>query len=190
MLTRLAMVTTAISLILAGCGGGGSGGGGPTSPTAAVSVAGSYAGTGSLFGLNGDTCDGPLVGFPSPNVEVEIRQTGNILNMDVSVAIQSLPGFAPVVCSYDGTLTGTDFSSTFRSCSASASQGTDPTQGIECADGSTRNATATGGHWFGSFAGTQLTGEVRVAFTLVDPATGEEDGISSITRNVDLIRAN
>ena len=189
MLKRLAMVSAAVFLVMAGCGGGG-GGGGPTAPTAAASVAGSYAGTGSLSGINGDTCDAPVVGLPSPNVEVEIRQTGNILDMDVSVAIQSLPGFAPVVCSYDGTLRGTEFSSTFRSCSASTSQGADPTQGIECVDGSARNATATAGHWFGSFTGNQLTGEVRVSFTLVDPATGEEDGISSITRNVDLARAN
>lgn len=189
MLTRFTMVTAAIFLVLAGCGGSG-GGGGPTSPTAAVSVAGSYAGTGSLSGQNGDSCNGRLVGFPSRMVEVEIRQTGNILDMDVTVAIQSNLNFAPVVCSYDGTLNGTQFGSTFRSCSALAGQGPDPTQGIQCTDGSTRNATAVAGHWFGSFSGGQLTGEVRAAFTLVNPATGEEDGVSSITRNVDLTRTN
>ncbi len=188
MLKRFATLAAIIALILAGCGGGG-GGGGPTSPTAAANVAGVYAGTGSLSGLSGDTCQGSLLGFPSPNVQVTVRQTGNILDMDVSVAIPDQPGLATLICSYDGTLTGTDFVSSFRSCAAD-SQGADPTQDIDCTDGSTRNATATGGHWNGSFAGAQLTGEVRVVFSLVDPATGEDDGVSSITRNVDLTRSN
>lgn len=187
MSTRLGVLSLFTVLAATGCGGGGDSG--PTGPSGAINVAGSYSGTGSITYQLEDDCDGVLVfGFETRDVEGDVRQTGSILDMDVTILPADNAGNAPIVCFFDGTLTGMNFSSTLRSCTAPPSLGADPTQSIACTSGSTWNATATGGFWSGSFSGGTHTGTVRVTFGLVNQATGASGGTFSIMRNLDMVR--
>lgn len=184
--TRLILVAAAFGLAGVGCSGGDDGPTGPGGP-AATTVAGHYAGPGTFSQQGGTDCKTEFFENFIGTVECDVRQVGTTLDMNISIIIPQM-GFGPLGCDFDGTLTGTTFSSTLRECTASAVNGLDPTVGIECSDGSTRNATAINGSWSGSLVGGRHTGTIEVNFDTVDPATGDAGMPVLVHRDLDLTR--
>ena len=184
MSTRWSPMALACILLVGGCSSGDS----PTEPSSAPNIAGSYSGTASVRQSGGTDCNQTPFGFISINVEGDVRQSGSSLDMDVSIVIPDDTSFAPVVCFFDGTLTGTSFSATLRECSAPPSRGADPRLGVQCADDTTRDIAAIGGTWNGTFNNGRHSGTAEVTFSSTDPTTGNRGVSVIISRDLDMTR--
>jgi hypothetical protein len=181
---RLVLAAVVLALTAYGCSSDNSN---PTAPDTAL-VAGHYVGTGSYFASGGSDCTNNVFGFFSQQVSGDVTQTGATLTMEALYIDPDDDSEAVVVCNFEGPLTGSTFNARLLDCQLGA--GTNPLLGIQCPDGSTRNASFRSGFWAGEFInnGSRIMATIDVTLRTVDPATGEQGEPILTIRDVDLFR--